>query len=92
MPKSWESPKDPQEVRDYGIDWSGDIGAATIQSSAWAVVSGTLTLVGNDFDDTTTTVRVSGGTLGQTCELLNHIVLSNGEEAELTCKLKIRAK
>src|ERR1044071_2636418 len=103
MAKTWEEPKDPQEVADYGINWMSRLGTTKdIQTSVWTRVSGTVVLGDDDFsnDDTdangdpakTTTIRLSGGTVGETCELLNHLVLSNGEEFEQTCKLRIKAK
>jgi hypothetical protein len=92
MAKTWSAPKDPDEIRDFGVNWAPDIGDQTIASSVWTVTVGDVVIDDDSKTDTTTTVRLSGGTLGETCELLNHIVLDNGEEPELTCKLKIRAK
>lgn len=91
MAKAWAQTKDPEEIRDYGIDWSQAIGTKTITASTWDVVSGTVVIVSDDHDTTTTTVRLSGGTLDETCEILNHVTLSDGEEYEETGKVKIKA-
>lgn len=88
--KTWERPKDPDEVRDYGVTWTADIGAQTIASSVWESAEGDAVADSDIFTDTTTTVRISGGTAGETCALLNTVTLDNGEIAQLTCYLKIR--
>lgn len=90
MPAKWNNaPKDPDAIRDYGMDWSADIGAATIVGSTWTVVEGTAHIVTSSYTTTGTTVRVSGGTAGETCKLKNHIVLSDSEEDEFTGSLAI---
>lgn len=93
MAKTWAAVKDPQEIVDFGVDWSADLGTKTIVASVWSVVSGTIVIDdGTVFDDTTTTVRTSGGTVGETASLLNHITLSNGEEWEQTGNIKVKTK
>lgn len=92
MAEKWDQFKDPQEIRDFGIDWAPDLGIKTIATSAWTVVSGTVIIDSDDHDTTTTTVRLSGGTAGETCGLLNHVVLSDGQEYEQTGQLKIKER
>ncbi len=92
MAKTFDAPKDPDEIRDYGVNWSPDLGTKTIAGSTWSVVEGTVVIDVISNTTTTTTVRLSGGTLGETCSLLNRVTLSNGERLDQTCKLKIRAK
>lgn len=92
MAMTWAAVKDPEEVRDFGINWAADLGELTIVTSAWAVVSGTVVIDSNVHDTTSTTVRLSGGTLGETCLLTNHITLSDGQQVEQSGKLKIKAK
>ncbi len=91
MPQTFVSSMDPDEVRDFGIDWSADIGSNTIASSVWTVVSGTITIVADSHTTKTTTVRLHGGVVGTKPAVLNHIILSDGEELELTCSIKIKA-
>jgi hypothetical protein len=90
--KKWAQFKDPEEIRDFGINWAPDIGTKTITASVWSVVTGTVSIDDTDHDTTTTTVRLSGGADGETCELLNHVTLSDGEEYEQTGVLKIKER
>lgn len=93
MATDWSgAPKDPQDVRDYGIDWSADIGAATIVASTWSIVSGTITIVLDDFETTATTVRLAGGTAGESVQLRNHVILSDGQEADQTGTIDIQER
>lgn len=89
---TWEAPKDPEEIRDFGVNWAADLGSLTISTSTWSVVSGTVVIDSDTNTNTTTTVRLSGGTLGETCVLTNHVTLSDGQELEQSGKLHIRAK
>lgn len=92
MAKKWAQFKDPEEIRDFGIDWADAIGAKTITASTWTVISGTVVIDSDDHDTTTTTVRLSGGTADETCSLLNHVTLSDGEEYEQTATLKVKER
>lgn len=91
-------PKDPDAIRDFGMDWSLDIGVATITGSTWLLNSeawaggGDLVKVQDSFTDTNTTVRISGGVAGTTYLITNHIVMSDGEEDDFSQKLKIKER
>jgi hypothetical protein len=64
--------KEPAEILDYSINWSDWLGDLTISTSAWSVPSG----ITKDVDSntpTTTLIRLSGGTWGETYELSNAI-------------------
>lgn len=92
MPTNWnDAPKDPEAIRDYAMDWTADIGEATITDQTWEVVDGDVQIVQDGLSDDlkTTIVRLSGGTAGQTCHIKNHVVLSTGEEDEYTGVLVI---
>ena len=65
--------KDPAEVLDYTIDWSTLLESDTISTSEWALDEG-LTKDSDSKTDTTTTVWVSGGTLGNQYTCTNTIV------------------
>lgn len=78
--------KEPTEIRDLGISWAdwlidinGD--SLTISSSVWSGPAG-ITIVDDDIDGSTTIVRVSGGTWGETYELSNTITASPSGETE----------
>ncbi|RWB66560.1 hypothetical protein [Mesorhizobium sp.] len=92
MAKTWAQFKDPQEIRDFGIDWAAAIGTKTITASTWSVVAGTVVIDSDDHTTTNTTVRLSGGTVGETCQLLNHVTLSDGEEYEQTGQVKVKQR
>jgi hypothetical protein len=87
--------KDPQDIADTGIDWNANAfltdRATTISTSTWSVGSG-LTIVTDSETTTTTLVRISGGTLGNRYDLVNHVVLANGEEYDRTIRVEIAAK
>jgi hypothetical protein len=84
--------KDPASRLDYPIDWSdwledGD----TITVSAWTVPAG-ITVATSSNTTTTATVWLTGGTLGQTYELVNHITTAAGREEDQTLLIKMVAK
>jgi hypothetical protein len=86
--------KAPNELVDYGIDWSLRLGSDTISSSSWSV-SGTdssLTVDSDDNDTTTTEVRLSSGTLGVTYSVKNTVVTAGGQTFEQTTLLRISVR
>jgi len=87
MVKPYE--KDPQANLDYQVDWSDWLGSTdTISTSTWTVPDG---IVEESDSNTTTTatIWVSGGTLGETYDLVNHIVTTEGREDDRTIHLKL---
>lgn len=83
--------KDPDEDIDYTIDWSADLGEDTIDSSVWTVPLG-ITDVADSNTTTSTTIRLSGGSLGEIYTLNNHIVTAGGQEFDQTATIRIRGK
>lgn len=86
--------KEPTEIRDLGISWAdwlidinGD--SLTISSSVWSGPAG-ITIVDDDIDGSTTIVKVSGGTWGETYELSNTITASNSETETRTLLVRIQ--
>lgn len=63
---------DPNAVLDYVLDWSTYLGADVIKGSQWFADSG-ITVESDSFDDTSTTVWVSGGTVDKRYALTNRI-------------------
>lgn len=92
MRLSWP-PKDTDEVLDYMVDWSDRLDSDAIASSAWTVPSG-ITQNSNEFDASggTTTIWLSGGTTGETYELVNRITTAAGRTMDQTIRLKIADK
>lgn len=97
MALSWTAPKDPDEVKDYGIDWIGtaaDPGLLygttdTISTSTWTVPAG-ITKDSSSNTTTTTTIWVSGGTAGVSYLIQNRIVTAGGRTYDRTIKLKMK--
>lgn len=48
----------------YLLNWADWIGSDTINASSWDISPSGLTIVSSDFSLTTTTIVVSGGTVG----------------------------
>lgn len=88
--------KAPGDSIDYGMDWGptlSKMGDPTIVSSAWTVVSGSVTLpvAAIQAGSRGTLVRVAGGTDGSEAIVRNTITLSDGEVIHEEAFLKIRA-
>lgn len=83
--------KDPTAVIDYEHDWSALLTEGeTISTSTWSVTpSGALTVESDSETDTTATVMVSGGTVGQVIRLTNQIVTSAGRTDERTIVVRV---
>lgn len=76
--------KDPQEEKDYTIDWSDDLASGeTISTSDWVVGTG-LTEEDDENNTTTTTAWVSGGTAGTEYLCVNTVTTSGGRTLERT--------
>lgn len=84
--------KDPDEVTDFDINWTKRLDGDTIVSSAWTVVNGTVVINSDSESATLTKVWLSGGTLGETCELRNRITTAGGRTYDQTVLLKIRKR
>lgn len=83
-----EYTKDPAAVLDYGVDWSAWLGTDTISSSTWTVPAG-LTQSAATNDTTSTTVWLSGGTVGQRYSVVNRIVTTGGRTDERTIRIVV---
>lgn len=81
--------KDPDATLDYGINWSAWLAGDVITSSSWSEPEG-IEVDSNTHDDTTTTVWVSGGTLGKIYRLTNTIITAAGRKEDRTIKLVIK--
>jgi hypothetical protein len=72
-----EVPKDPQEVIDYGFDYTTLLDGDTIASSSWSA-SG-VTVDSSSATTTTTAVRITGGTLGTKNKVKNTVITAGGQ-------------
>ncbi len=80
--------KDPNDVRIYQINWAGFLEANTIVTSDWTVPAG-LTSVASANTDTTTQIKLSGGTNGHAYRVYNTIVDSNAETKRVSFIIQI---
>jgi hypothetical protein len=94
---TWTKLKDPDAVLDYTFDWQGSApgpwleAGETITASAWTAPSG-ITVDSSTFDDTTTTVWLSGGTEWEDYEVVNHVTTSAGREDDRTLTILVRSR
>lgn len=96
MSLKWSS-KDPDEVLDYKVDWIGtasDPGplygiSDEISDSLW-VIPANISKESDTFDDTSTTIWLSGGTAGETYVLLNRITTAGGRVFDQSVKLPMK--
>jgi hypothetical protein len=91
MAKSWDTPKDPDELLDYQIDWTSLLAGDVITVSTWSVPPG---VIGGQESktDSITTIWLSGGTAGQNYNIVNRINTAAGRIREQTCTLRCRTK
>jgi len=85
--------KDPDEILDYQMDWSSRLVGDIISVSTWVLpVGSTLNKVAESKTTTSTTIWLSGGTLGERYELLNRIDTAAGRKMDQTVSLIISSK
>ncbi len=82
--------KDPNAVLEYGVDWSKWLGDDTITNATWDVTGADVD--SESFDDTTTTVWLSGGITGAPIKATNHIVTAGGREDDRTLTISVRER
>ena len=84
--------KDPDAVMDYEIDWSLWLGTDTIVASTWTIDDGITEHASTTFDTTSTTLWLSGGTVGTTYNAINHITTQSGREEDQTIRIRLKQK
>lgn len=84
--------KDPQAVLDYLVDWSEWLVEDSITNSTFAVDDAGLTIDSTSFTTTSGTVWLSGGTLGTTYIVTNHITTSGGRQDDHSFRIIIKDK
>lgn len=84
--------KDPQSTLDYTVDWTSWMAAGdAISSVVWTVPSG-ITQASVSATDTTATIWLSGGTVGQSYNVQCKITTSGGRTDERTITIIVRQK
>jgi len=83
--------KDPDATLDYQIDWSDWLDSDTISTSTWTVPSG-ITKDSDTASTTATTIWLSGGTAGESYELVNQIVTAAGRTDDRTITVIVKER
>jgi hypothetical protein len=97
MARIWSAPKDPDEVKDYTLDWAPLLeDDDTLVTSEWSVDSEEdgdtpLTIDSDSNTDTLAIVWLSGGNIG-TSYLLNRVTTVGGRTYDQTMKLNVKVK
>jgi hypothetical protein len=83
--------KDPNEVKDWTLDWGAKrlADAETISTSSWTIPTG-ITKDSDTDADTTTTVWLSGGTAGVHYTLTNRVTTSQGRTFDWSIVVQVR--
>lgn len=92
--KNWPA-KDPNEILDYGFDWSPrGLDGDTIVSFTSSVVEGTVVVDDSSFSPTsfTTVTWLSGGAEGETCKVLLRLTTALGRTLDETMTIKIKSR
>lgn len=84
--------KDTDEVLDYTVDWTARLAGDTIATSTYFVPAGTLVEAFDTFDDSTTTIWLTGGTDGEVFDILNRITTTGGRTYDQTVRLKCKPR
>ena len=80
----------PGETRNYSIAWTAPLNGDTISSSTFSVETGSVTIADSDNTTTSTSFALSGGTIGETAQLLNSVTTSAGETLEQRVLVRVR--
>ncbi len=83
--------KDPNEVLDYALNWTGRLTGDTIATSVWTVPAG-ITSNSETVSDKQTVIWLSGGSNGTWYELLNRITTAGGRTMDQTVKIFVKNK
>ena len=84
--------KDPQAVLDYLIDWTPWLNGDTIIDSSFSVNSTNLIIDSSSFTTSSATVWLSGGIIGETYIVTNHITTFAGREDDHSFRIIIKDK
>lgn len=83
--------KDQNAVLDYTVNWATFLGVDTIASDSWIVPVG-ITSASESNTTTTSTIWLSGGTLGTKYALTNRIVSAGGRTEDKTIYVKVKER
>ena len=84
--------KDPDEILDFGFDWSTTLGTDAISTSTWIITGPDSLLLNNSnsFTTATTTIWLKNGTAGGIYEITNRITTSGTRTYDQTAVVLIK--
>jgi len=83
--------KDPDATLDYSIDWGPWLQNDIIQTSTWIVDSGiSIVPASESFDDTVTTVFLTGGSANEKYNVTNRIETQGSRTDERSFLVRVR--
>ncbi|OQC18926.1 MAG: hypothetical protein BWX69_03144 [Planctomycetes bacterium ADurb.Bin069] len=92
MATEWPA-HDPDELLDYGIDWSTRLEEGDrIVASTWTTPPGGPTLSTPGRTDTATTIWITGGTAGESYRIGNRVTTAAGRVMDDSKRLTVREK
>lgn len=89
-----KKPKDPDALLPYPMNWKPWLAGSTLAASTWTVISGDVEIDDDltDFNSTSATVWLSGGTAGEWAIVVNHITAADGREDDRSLRIKIEER
>jgi hypothetical protein len=83
--------KDPDEVKDYILDWTDELDGDTISGMpTWVGVPAGITMEDESNTTTTHTIWLSGGTAGESYVFTSRVVTAGGRTCDQRLRIKIR--
>jgi hypothetical protein len=83
---------DPQEEEYYGLNWASRLNdGETLETSTWDVPDGISQVEGrgDSINGTFTIIWLTGGTVGEEYDLVNHVVTSEDRKLDGTMKVTV---
>ena len=87
---SWPA-KDPDDILDFGRDFTAEFPRLTI-ASAQVIVPAGVTLEGTSINGKTVYARLSGGVAGKTYSITFRLTFSDGQQADRSERLSVRER
>lgn len=89
--QSWSRPKDPNDIRYLGFDWSRWLNdTRTSITTSEFIHTGSIVIDETEILAGVTTFRVTGGTAGEAIKITNRVTFDNGEQVDDTNTLRVR--
>ena len=83
--------KDPNDIRDFLINWTADVpSGSSISSSDWVLEAGIEEETGNRVQTSTSTgIRLKSGTADEEYRVSNDVVFANGEKDRRSIHIRV---